>query len=102
MPPSAADGGRRVVRERTPAGELDCATADTPCRSAYSDCGAARLDCRHRHSLPSAMSPSLSDRVREPLVLVSHALCPYVQRAAIVMDEKGVAFIRRDIDLSAK
>src|SRR5947207_667371 len=48
------------------------------------------------------MSASLSDSGREPLVLVSHALCPYVQRAAIVMDEKGVAFVRRDIDLSAK
>lgn len=37
-----------------------------------------------------------------PLVLVSHALCPYVQRAAIVLTEKGVRFERRDIDLSNK
>lgn len=37
-----------------------------------------------------------------PLVLVSHALCPYVQRAAIVLDEKNVAFERRDIDLASK
>ena len=36
------------------------------------------------------------------LVLVSHALCPYVQRAAIVLAEKGVAFARRDVDLSRK
>jgi glutathione S-transferase len=36
------------------------------------------------------------------LVLVSHQLCPYVQRAAIVLAEKGVAFERRDVDLSAK
>ncbi|NDP46828.1 MAG: glutathione S-transferase family protein [Sulfuriferula multivorans] len=36
------------------------------------------------------------------LVLVSHALCPYVQRAAIVLAEKGVAFERRDIDLAHK
>lgn len=36
------------------------------------------------------------------LVLVSHALCPYVQRAAIVLDEKGVPFERRDIDLANK
>ena len=35
-------------------------------------------------------------------VLVSHALCPYVQRAAIVLAEKGVAFQRRDVDLAAK
>ena len=37
-----------------------------------------------------------------PLVLVSHALCPYVQRAAIVLAEKGVRFERRDIDLANK
>lgn len=36
------------------------------------------------------------------LVLISHALCPYVQRAAIVLLEKGVPFTRRDIDLSNK
>lgn len=35
-------------------------------------------------------------------VLVSHALCPYVQRVAIVLAEKGVAFERRDIDLADK
>ncbi len=37
-----------------------------------------------------------------PLLLVSHALCPYVQRAAIVLAEKGVSFERRDIDLANK
>lgn len=37
-----------------------------------------------------------------PLVLVSHALCPYVQRAAIVLAEKAVPFERRDIDLARK
>lgn len=36
------------------------------------------------------------------LVLVSHALCPYVQRAAIVLAEKGLPFERRDIDLANK
>jgi glutathione S-transferase len=40
--------------------------------------------------------------VSAPLVLVSHALCPYVQRAAIVLTEKGVSFERRDIDLANK
>ncbi|MBX3605604.1 MAG: glutathione S-transferase family protein [Piscinibacter sp.] len=35
-------------------------------------------------------------------ILVSHRLCPYVQRAAIVLAEKGVAFERRDVDLAAK
>jgi glutathione S-transferase len=36
------------------------------------------------------------------LILVSHPLCPYVQRAAIVLLEKGVAFERIDIDLAHK
>ena len=36
------------------------------------------------------------------LVLVSHALCPYVQRAAISLLEKGVPFDRRDVDLADK
>lgn len=35
-------------------------------------------------------------------VLVSHELCPYVQRAVIVLTEKGVSFERRDIDLANK
>jgi glutathione S-transferase len=34
--------------------------------------------------------------------LVSHPLCPYVQRAAIALTEKGVAFERRYIDLADK
>lgn len=37
-----------------------------------------------------------------PLILVSHALCPYVQRAAIVLIEKGAQFERRWVDLAAK
>ncbi len=36
------------------------------------------------------------------LTLVSHSLCPYVQRAVIVLSEKGVAFERVDIDLAHK
>ena len=36
------------------------------------------------------------------LTLVSHDLCPYVQRAAIVLREKGLPFSRRWVDLSAK
>ena len=36
------------------------------------------------------------------LTLVSHPLCPYVQRAAIVLSEKGMAFERVDIDLAHK
>lgn len=36
------------------------------------------------------------------LTLVSHHLCPYVQRAAIALAEKGVQFERVTIDLAAK
>jgi glutathione S-transferase len=36
------------------------------------------------------------------LTLVSHHLCPYVQRAAIALHEKGVAFERVTIDLANK
>lgn len=36
------------------------------------------------------------------LTLISHALCPYVQRAAIVLDEKNVPFDRIMIDLADK
>ncbi|HSK00073.1 MAG TPA: glutathione S-transferase family protein [Kofleriaceae bacterium] len=34
--------------------------------------------------------------------LVSHHLCPYVQRVAIALDEKAIAFDRVYVDLSAK
>ncbi len=37
-----------------------------------------------------------------PLKLISHKLCPYVQRAVISLNEKGVAFERIDIDLANK
>src|SRR6201987_2817324 len=37
-----------------------------------------------------------------PLKLISHKLCPYVQRAVIALTEKGVPFERVDIDLSNK
>ena len=36
------------------------------------------------------------------LTLVSHKLCPYVQRAAISLIEKGVVFDRKTIDLANK
>ncbi|WP_181175951.1 glutathione S-transferase family protein [Mesorhizobium sp. B2-7-2] len=36
------------------------------------------------------------------LTLVSHHLCPYVQRAAISLAEKGVPFERVDVDLANK
>jgi glutathione S-transferase len=34
--------------------------------------------------------------------LLSHPLCPYVQRAAILLTEKGIPFKRKDIDLANK
>ena len=36
------------------------------------------------------------------LKLISHELCPYVQRAVIALSEKGVPFERIDIDLANK
>jgi glutathione S-transferase len=36
------------------------------------------------------------------LKLVSHKLCPYVQRAVIALTEKGIPFERIDIDLASK
>jgi glutathione S-transferase len=38
----------------------------------------------------------------QPLTLISHHLCPYVQRAAIVLMEKGALFTRRYVDLADK
>ncbi|NJM43823.1 MAG: glutathione S-transferase family protein [Brachymonas sp.] len=40
--------------------------------------------------------------MNQALTLISHPLCPYVQRAAIVMLEKQIPFERMDIDLSNK
>lgn len=34
--------------------------------------------------------------------LISHVLCPYVQRAVIVLEEQGLPYRRTDIDLAAK
>jgi glutathione S-transferase len=41
-------------------------------------------------------------RLAVPLKLISHKLCPYVQRAVIALTEKGVVFERIDIDLANK
>src|ERR1700694_5013380 len=48
------------------------------------------------------MHPSARSDMAVPLKLISHKLCPYVQRAVIALTEKGVAFERIDIDLSNK
>lgn len=49
-----------------------------------------------KHQLGSGSTPPLT------LTLVSFDLCPYVQRAAIVLAEKGVPFTRVDVDLAHK
>jgi len=36
------------------------------------------------------------------LILISHELCPFVQRAAIALEEKGVEFERINVDLANK
>jgi glutathione S-transferase len=41
-------------------------------------------------------------RMDAALKLISHKLCPYVQRAVIALAEKGVPFERIDIDLANK
>jgi glutathione S-transferase len=49
------------------------------------------------------MHLSSGDRqMPSPLRLISHPLCPYVQRAAIALVEKDVPFERIDIDLASK
>jgi glutathione S-transferase len=40
--------------------------------------------------------------MEKKLMLVSHDLCPFVQRAAIVLLEKGADFERRNVDLANK
>ena len=40
--------------------------------------------------------------MKHEFILISHALCPYVQRAAIAMTEKGMAFERLVVDLVNK
>jgi glutathione S-transferase len=46
--------------------------------------------------------PELKGVVMPKLTLISHDLCPYVQRAVIALTEKGVAFDRIYVDLAAK
>lgn len=49
------------------------------------------------------LDPVLDPKLDAPaFTLVSHHLCPYVQRAAIALMEKGVVFERRYIDLANK
>jgi glutathione S-transferase len=49
---------------------------------------------------PSGFAPEIVMAAK--LTLISHKLCPYVQRAVIALNEKGVPFERVDIDLANK
>jgi len=40
--------------------------------------------------------------IHPALTLISHPLCPYVQRAVIALEEKGLPYKRKDIDLNNK
>ncbi len=40
------------------------------------------------------------DSQQNKLTLISHVLCPYVQRAVIALEEQGIAYKRIDIDLN--
>src|SRR5436305_3731279 len=48
----------------------------------------------------SAFAPEIVMAAK--LTLISHKLCPYVQRAVIALNEKDVPFERVDIDLASK
>jgi glutathione S-transferase len=50
--------------------------------------------------LPAFAKPEIVMAAK--LTLISHKLCPYVQRAVIALNEKGVPFERVDIDLANK
>ena len=61
------------------------------------DAGGADPTCRTTQPTDGALSLP-----EHTLTLVSHFLCPYVQRAAIALHEKGVPFERIYVDLTAK
>src|ERR687887_2077602 len=44
----------------------------------------------------------MQEKAMPTLKLVSHKLCPYVQRAVIALTEKNVPFERIDVDLADK
>lgn len=46
--------------------------------------------------------PPTKPTTPQALTLVSHPLCPYVQRIAVSLVEKGVPFERIDVDLARK
>jgi len=63
---------------------------------------AADYRLMHLHQLQFSYRCKSIDMESVMLTLVSFDLCPYVQRAAIVLAEKGIPFERRDVDLANK
>src|SRR3989440_12516054 len=55
---------------------------------------------RMHEARPAGFAPEIVMTAK--LTLISHKLCPYVQRAVIALTEKGVPFERIDIDLANK
>src|SRR6201995_1115806 len=58
--------------------------------------------CMERRPSARLLVFTLEVVMTEKLTLISHKLCPYVQRAVIALNEKGVPFERVDIDLANK
>lgn len=50
----------------------------------------------------TTLPPPTEPATPQALTLVSHPLCPYVQRIAVSLTEKGVPFERIDVDLARK
>src|SRR5258708_1245020 len=60
------------------------------------------LSSMQLHSIVGILAMTTSLNMTASLKLISHKLCPYVQRAVIALNEKGVPFERIDIDLADK
>eukprot|EP01031_Cornospumella_fuschlensis_P051528 gene51527-63014_t len=73
-----------------------------PLRAHEADPGLGDSPCRMRLRILGKIIQPWRSPVTSTLTLVSHHLCPYVQRAAIALAEKNVAFDRVNIDLAAK
>jgi glutathione S-transferase len=58
------------------------------------------ISMRMHEARPPGFAPEIVMTAK--LTLISHKLCPYVQRAVIALNEKGVPFERVDIDLANK
>src|SRR5207237_3450984 len=71
-------------------------------RSAHRACLAARWRGRRRRRCAECAACLAKEMPMPKLDLVSHHLCPYVQRAVITLTEKGAPFTRTYVDLANK